>query len=409
MVHKMLAAVDNPPIRLSLWDGREVTSPVDNPIATLQFFDRIAVLKAMFNPELYFGDLYSSGRMDFNGDMTGFFEAIYRGLASSTSRGFIHRLLLWLGRRRITNSHARARDNIHHHYDIGNDFYQLWLDNEAMQYTCAYYPDPNMSLEDAQLAKLHHICRKLQINPGDRIVEAGCGWGGLSLFMAKYYGAKVTAYNISKEQVKYARDKAEREKLSGQVEYVLDDYRNITGMYDVFVSVGMLEHVGKRDFPSMGKVINRCLAEEGRGLIHAIGRNYPRPLNAWIERRIFPGAYPPTLREMMEIFEPFRFSVLDVENLRLHYAKTLKHWMQRFEQNADDIEAQLDKAFVKAWRMYLAGSTAAFRVGELQLFQVVFTRSQNNHLPWSRAHLYSNETDSDHRHQGQWNDTSTAT
>jgi cyclopropane-fatty-acyl-phospholipid synthase len=169
---------------------------------------------------------------------------------------------------------------------------------------------------------------------------------------------------------------------------VLDDYRNITGEYDVFVSVGMLEHVGNRDYPGLGKIIHRCLKPQGRGLIHTIGRNTPGPMNAWVERRIFPGAYPPTIAEMMEIFESGGLSVTDIENLRLHYSKTLEHWLQRFEQDKDQVELMLDKSFVKAWRLYLAGSIAAFNTGNLQLFQVVFSHAENNELPWSRAHVY---------------------
>jgi cyclopropane-fatty-acyl-phospholipid synthase len=212
--------------------------------------------------------------------------------------------------------------------------------------------------------------------------------------MAKHYGVKVKAYNISKEQVAYARQCAEEQGLSDRVEYVLDDYRNINGEFDVFVSVGMLEHVGKLDYPVLGEVIDRCLRPEGRGLIHAIGRIRPGPMNAWIERRIFPGAYPPSLKEMMDIFEPRRLSVLDVENLRLHYAKTLEFWLYRFEKHTDEIRAMMDEEFVKAWRLYLAGSIAAFNAGELQLYQVVFARDINNNLPWSRAHLYNHGSDS---------------
>jgi cyclopropane-fatty-acyl-phospholipid synthase len=178
------------------------------------------------------------------------------------------------------------------------------------------------------------------------------------------------------------------------VEYLLDDYRSISGEFNVFVSVGMLEHVGKNDYPVLGEVIDRCLKPEGRGLIHTIGRIRPGPMNAWIERRIFPGGYAPSLKEMMVIFEPYRFSVLDVENLRLHYAKTLEHWLQRFEQHRDGIKAMMDEEFVKAWRLYLAGSLAAFNASELQLYQVAFARDSNNKLPWSRAHLYNNEQDS---------------
>ncbi len=394
IARKMLEVVGNPPVVLKLWDGLAVSPPVNNPVAALQYINRSAMLKTIINPELYFGDLYSSGQARFEGDLVKFMEIIYSNLEEGGRGGWLKQFVIWLGHRRIANSHDKAKDNIYHHYDIGNEVYQLWLDTEVMQYTCAYFSDPEMTLEQAQVAKLHHVCRKLQLKPGDSVVEAGCGWGGLALFMAKHYDVNVKAYNISKEQVAYAHCRAEKEGLSGKVQYVLDDYRNITGKYDAFVSVGMLEHVGKDDFPTLGKVIDRCLKPEGRGLIHTIGRNRPAPMNAWIERRIFPGAYPPSLKEMMQIFEPNRLSILDVENLRLHYSRTLEHWLERYESNRDKVRSMMDKEFVRAWRLYLAGSIAAFNVGELQLFQVVFSRSSNNELPWSRAHLYPSKINS---------------
>ena len=394
LARTMLDVVGNPECTLRLWDGKDVTPPVDDPVAVILYGNRLAMWKTILNPELHWGDIYCNGQLEFDGDMARFLEIIYSNLRSKGKGGLVRRLIRWLGHRRIANSHARAKENIHHHYDIGNDFYKLWLDTKEMQYTCAYFSDPGMNLEEAQLAKLHHICRKLQLKPGDTVVEAGCGWGGLARFMARHYGVNVKAYNISKQQVSYARQRAEAEGLSGRVEYVLDDYRNISGEYDVFVSVGMLEHVGKRDYPVLGEVIDRCLKAEGRGLVHTIGRVRPGPMNAWIERRIFPGAYPPSLKEMMEIFEPNQISVLDVENLRLHYAKTLEHWLHRFEQHRDEIEVMMDEEFVRAWRLYLAGSIAAFNVGELQLYQVVFARNTCNKLPWSRDHLYRNTSDS---------------
>ena len=399
LARAMLDAVGNPRGNLRLWDGKDVLPAVDDPLAEILYANRLAMWKTIINPELHWGDLYCNGQIEFEGNLARFLEVVYRNLQHNKrdGQGLLRRLFIWLGHRRIANTHARAEENIHHHYDIGNDFYRLWLDTEEMQYTCAYYSDPQMSLEEAQIAKLHHICRKLQLKPGDTVVEAGCGWGGLARFMAGHYGVSVKAYNISKEQVSYARQRAEIEGLSGKVEYILDDYRNISGEYDVFVSVGMLEHVGKRDYVALGKVIDRCLKPDGRGLIHTIGRIRPGPMNAWIERRIFPGAYPPSLREMMEIFEPNMLSVLDVENLRLHYAKTLEHWLDRFEQHKDVIETKMDEEFVRAWRLYLAGSIAAFNVGELQLYQVVFARHSSNSLPWSREHLYRNASDSNVR------------
>ena len=197
------------------------------------------------------------------------------------------------------------------------------------------------------------------------------------------------AYNISHQQVIFAQEKAKQQGLSDQVEYIEDDYRNIDGTYDVFVSVGMLEHVGRGQYDVMGEVIKRCLRGNGFGLVHSIGRNRPGLMNSWIEKRIFPGAYPPSLKEMMDIFEPNGLSVLDVENIRLHYAKTLEHWLARFNQHEETIRDMFDDNFVRAWRLYLAGSIAAFTTGELQLFQVLFSPEMNNELPWSRAHMYT--------------------
>jgi cyclopropane-fatty-acyl-phospholipid synthase len=210
--------------------------------------------------------------------------------------------------------------------------------------------------------------------------------------MAREYGVKVRAFNISAEQVRYARERAAAEGLGRNVEYIEDDYRNISGQCDVFVSVGMLEHVGRDNYRNLGGIIDRCLAPAGRGLIHSIGRDQPCPMNAWIERRVFPGSYPPTLREMMDIFEPWGFSVLDVENLRPHYAKTLEHWLARFEAHRDEVRERFDENFVRAWRLYLAGSMASFTTGWLQLFQVVFTRPDSNKIPWTRDHLYAHRT-----------------
>ena len=388
VARRILAMLGNPDIRFRLWDQTELGHGSGSSAPLLWFRDREALYGVLRNAELQFGDLYSEGRIEIEGDLPVLLEKVYRGIQNQGGPNPLKRWWDSIVRRLKRNDLHRSAENIHHHYDIGNDFYRLWLDPEYMQYTCAYYPDPAMSLDQAQVAKLHHVCRKLQLRPGDTVVEAGCGWGGLARFMAEQYGVQVRAYNISREQVAYASDKARLEGLSGRVEYVLDDYRNITGTYDVFVSVGMLEHVGVEQYAELGGVIRKCLKPSGRGLIHSIGRNRPRPLNAWIQRRIFPGAYPPSLREAAEIFEPSGLSVLDVENLRLHYALTLRDWLQRFSSHEGQVRAMHDDRFVRAWRLYLAGSQAAFSVGELQLFQWVFTHGGNNAIPWSRSHQY---------------------
>ena len=397
LLTRMMRAIGNPPLQVVLWNGQEISNHDGNTLARVHIRDRGALLKLVTDPELYFGELYSAQRIDVQGSLMDFLEAVYRVWPLS-GKGKIGKKLwapFYDARR---NTLAGARRNIHHHYDIGNDFYKLWLD-ERMLYTCAYFTSPNTNLEDAQLAKLDHVCRKLRLQPGEKVLEAGCGWGALALHMAKHYGVKVTAYNISREQIAFARQRAYAEGLDGQVKFVEDDYRNVCGVFDAFVSVGMLEHVGTEHYHELGAVIDRSLKDSGRGLIHTIGLNYPRHMDAWTERHIFPGACPPSLAQMMQIFEPYDFSVLDVENLRLHYAKTLEHWLRRYEDNVDRVTEMFDPEFVRAWRLYLAGSFTAFNTGGMQLFQVSFARASYNQIPWTRQYLY----EPPHRPSGESN------
>lgn len=382
LVSQLARRLDRTRVRLALWDVPAGSLGKESPV-TVRLGDRGALLGLVTNPALNFGDLYSSGRITVHGELLTVLDAAYR---SSQRRSKLSRLLARV--RANTPSLADSRRNIHHHYDIGNEFYALWLDREALQYTCAYYASEAMTLEQAQQAKMHHVCRKLRLQAGERVVEAGSGWGGFAIFMAKHYGVRVRSFNISAQQIAWSREWAKAGKLDGLVEFIEDDYRNISGRYDVFASIGMLEHVGVGNYRALGQLIGRVLSPEGRGLIHTIGRDRPMPLNPWIERRIFPGAYPPTVREMMEIFEPNGLSVLDVENIRLHYARTLEHWLERYEQNIESVGSMFDETFVRAWRLYLAGSMMAFVHGSLQLFQVLFSRSGVNAIPRTRDHVY---------------------
>ena len=333
-----------------------------------------------------FGEAFSAGRLEVRGDLVTCLEAIGRSFRENTvsirrKRG--------RSRSQRPNTLRGSRENIHRHYDIGNDFYKLWLDTQLV-YTCGYFPSPEMSLDEAQVAKMDRVCRKLRLRPGEEVVETGCGWGALALHMARHYGVSVRAFNISREQITHGRWRAEHGGLADRVTFIEDDYRNVTGKCDMFVSVGMLEHVGLEYYQVLGEVIHRTLKpKHGRGLLHFIGRNWSHPLNAWAVKRIFPGAYPPTLAEVMEgIFEPWDLSVLDVENLRLHYARTLAHWRARLEAAEDRVSQMFDERFFRAWRLYLAGSQASFTTGWMQLFQVTFARGCDNEIPWTRAHAY---------------------
>lgn len=368
--------VASAPIRFVLWDGFDLPATAGTPVATVIFKNRRALFSWVWDPDLNLGEAYMFGAVEIRGDLVMMLAEVYRALGNSKPRPW------WLWQR--SNDVRSARENVHRHYDLGNEFYRLWLDRE-MVYTCAYFPTPDCALEEAQIAKMDLVCRKLGLKPGERVVEAGCGWGSLALFMAKHYGVTVRAFNISAEQIAYARDRATRTGLADRVEFVEDDYRNMRGEYDAFVSVGMLEHVGAADYPTFGSVIDRSLTERGRGLLHFIGRDRPGPLNPWIRKRIFPGGYTPALPEMLgSVLEPWNLSVLDVENLRLHYAATLDHWRRRFDAGSAQVAEMFDDTFVRAWRLYLAGSQAAFLTGSMQLFQVVFARGASNAIPWTR-------------------------
>jgi cyclopropane-fatty-acyl-phospholipid synthase len=382
----LLDMLGRPALRCVLWDGSVRIAPGVVPECDLYIRDRGALWRLLGNPEYQFPALYVQGRVEPGDDLGHLLDVVQRARRSLDRNSLGRRLRALLMRPR-PGSVDRARDNIHSHYDLGNDFYRLWLD-EQMLYTCAYFPTPQASLEAAQTAKMDLICRKLDLQPGERVVEAGCGWGAFALHMARHYGVKVRAFNISKSQLQWARERAVAERLDHAVEFVDGDYRKIDGEYDVFVSVGMLEHVGPRHYPELAAVMDRCLPDNGRGLIHTIGTDRPGPLNAWIERHIFPGAYPPSIGQMMPLFGPAGFSILDIENIRLHYALTLDHWHRRFEQAVDQVRERFGSEFVRAWRFYLLSSKTAFEVGHLQLFQVLFSRRGNNAVPWSRANIY---------------------
>ncbi len=382
---RLQRAIEPAAVRLELWDGSSPYSRGQSPIGSLLVHDRATLLGLLVDPDIWFGDAYMTGRLDIRGDLGTVVEALTRiTLGPPTWREHVR------GALERPNSLSSARRNVHHHYDLGNEFYQQWLDQDLV-YTCAYFEDPQMTLEAAQHAKFDLVCRKLRLQPGESVVEAGCGWGTLALHMTRKYGVRVKAFNVSREQLAYARDRARREGLLDCVEFIDDDYRDVRGQYDAFVSVGMLEHVGLHHYESLSAVLRRVVRRDGgRGLLHFIGRDAPRPLNAWTRRRIFPGAYAPTLPEVAtRVLAPAGMSIVDVENLRLHYARTVACWRARFANAEERVRARYGATFQRAWELYLAGSQAAFTTGWMQLFQVVFVPLETAPPYWTRAHMYA--------------------
>jgi cyclopropane-fatty-acyl-phospholipid synthase len=395
-LRRVLQRLGDPAIQIVLWNGDAIATSSQPPAITLRINDRRTLWKLVTDPRFQFGEAYVDRRLDVDGEIFDLLVTVDRALMamgdiSAGTKGFKR----WLHKPHRTTL-SQSRENIHHHYDLGNEFYKLWLD-EQLLYTCAYFAERTMSLEQAQIAKMDHVCRKVWLQPGESVVEAGCGWGALALHMARHYGVRVRAFNTSHEQILFARERCRREGLDARVEFVEDDWRNIGGPCDAFVSVGMLEHVGLSNYGLLGDVVRRCLKPSGRGLIHSIGRNRPHPTDPWIERRIFPGAYPPALSEMTAIFEPNGFAILDTENLRLHYAETLRHWLARFENQRERVMAMFDDRFVRMWRLYLSGSLAAFESGCLQLFQITFAPEGNRAIPRTRLYQFAQGEFADHQ------------
>ena len=385
LLRRGLDALGRPPLTFVLWIGEQVCASDEAPRARVHLRKRAVLRKMLLHPDLVLGEAYTDGSLEVEGDLSEC-AALCFG-ASNGVPAWARALSGALGWRPLHNTRRRGRRNVQLHYDLGNDFYSLWLD-ERMVYSCAYFETPGVSLEQAQLAKLDHVCRKLRLRQGERVVETGCGWGALALHMAERYGVTVRAFNVSAEQVRWAREQAKQRGLSSRVEFVDDDYRSASGSFDAFVSVGMLEHVGPPQYRTLGRVIDRCLAPHGRGLLHFIGHTRRMQTSLWIDRYVFPGGYTPALSEMLPVFEPQKLEVVDLENLRRHYVRTLEHWLERFEKAADRVTKMTDERFVRLWRVYLAGSIAAFRTGSNQLYQVLFARAGGTRLPWTRDDLY---------------------
>ncbi len=288
------------------------------------------------------------------------------------------------------NRSASAKRNVAHHYDIGNDLYRLMLDSEHMQYSCAYWPEEGMTLGQAQHAKLAHIAAKLALAPGQRILDIGCGWGGMAIFLARHADVSVHGITLSEEQLALARERAIEAGVAGRVSFELVDYRDLAQReerFDRIVSVGMFEHVGRPQFETFFRACANLLGDDGVMLLHTIGRmGRPGSTDTFTDKYIFPGGYIPALSETLAASEPSRLIVTDIETLRLHYARTLREWYARCQTHRDEIVAMFDERFFRMWTFYLSGATAAFESGGMCNYQIQFARSRQA-LPLTRGYM----------------------
>ena len=288
------------------------------------------------------------------------------------------------------NRAARSKRNVSHHYDIGNDLYRLMLDSEHMQYSCAYWPRPDMTLAQAQQAKLAHIAGKLALAPGQRVLDIGCGWGGMAIFLAQHADVTVHGITLSEEQIALAKERAQQAGVADRVTFELVDYREVAQRperFDRIVSVGMFEHVGRPQFATFFRACANMLTNDGVMLLHTIGRmGGPGTTDAFTTKYIFPGGYIPALSETVAASEKYRLIATDVETLRLHYARTLREWYKRCLDHRDEIVALFDERFFRMWTFYLAGATAAFESGGMCNYQIQYARSRDA-LPLTRGYM----------------------
>jgi cyclopropane-fatty-acyl-phospholipid synthase len=289
------------------------------------------------------------------------------------------------------NNAARSRRNVAHHYDLNGRLYSLFLDRDR-QYSCAYFPHGDETLEEAQAAKKRHIAAKLKLDrPGLTVLDIGCGWGGMALTLARDYGAYVTGITLSEEQLHEARARAAAEGLEDRVTFELMDYRAVDETFDRIVSVGMFEHVGVPNYQAYFNTIKKCLAPDGVAILHSIGRFAGAAItNPWIQKYIFPGGYSPALSEVTPAIEKSGLLMTDIEILRLHYAKTLVHWRRRFAANRDAIAALYDERFCRMFEFYLSASELTFRINDHMNFQIQMTHSREA-LPLTRDYIFDAE------------------
>ena len=346
----------------------------------------------LFDPELKLGETYMDGTFLVERGSIADVIALLLTQERLAGKGWaLPRVLRYLFRRlQQFNRRSRSRQNVAHHYDLDGRLYSLFLDGDQ-QYSCAYFESPDQSLDDAQLAKKRHLAAKLRIKPGAKVLDIGCGWGGLALYLAEIAGAQVTGITLSQEQFQHAKNRALERGRAQQAKFQLLDYRDVGGRFDRIVSVGMFEHVGVGFYDRFFEKCGELLADDGIVLLHAIGRCSPPGItNPWIAKYIFPGGYIPALSEVLPAIERAGFLVTDIEILQLHYAETLRAWRERFLAHRDEVVRIYDQRFVRVWEFYLACSEMAFRKGDMIVFQIQMAR-QKGLTPATRDYIAREE------------------
>ena len=383
------------PFRVILSNDAVVQAREGSPAFTLRFRTRAAERRVVLLGYIGLLESYFDGGIDIDGNLALAFRAGYEGGFDQGQTLLVRLRSLWFEHRYSNRSQSQAKVNARFHYGLGQEFYRLWLDHPSMTYTCAYWKEGTKTLEEAQRNKMDHVCRKVQLKAGDTFVDIGSGWGGLLFHAWENYGALGTGINTTTEQVKETQAEIERRGLAGKIGQIECDFRQIPGQYDKLLSIGTLEHAGRDQLPSVVRAHANALKPGGLGVIHFIGHVGERDTEFYIRRHIFPGGWIPSLSTALDWMERCGLEVLDVENLRRHYALTLDVWAERFDRHWEAIHSldpeRFNERFRRNWRTYLWSCAEAFRTStpQLDLFQVTVSKhSVGRNYPMSRSFLY---------------------
>ncbi|HEY8890636.1 MAG TPA: cyclopropane-fatty-acyl-phospholipid synthase family protein [Clostridium sp.] len=337
----------------------------------------------MNNPSVAFGEGYMTKKIDIEGSIQTVIESLYNNKESFLKKSAIYQKLI----KKIKSSIKRSKDNIEFHYDIGNDFYKLWLD-DGMNYSCGYFNNDLDSLNEAQINKINHILKKLNLEEGQSLLDIGCGWGELIIRAARQYKVRAIGITLSSEQFQSVNERIKAEGLENLVEVRLQDYREIRDVsFNRIVSIGMLEHVGEENLSEYFSIVKNLLKDKGLSLLHCITGVNEGGNNTWIDKYIFPGGHVPGIKNIITDIAEQNFELIDLESLRRHYGKTLEHWAENFEEALPIIEKSKDETFIRMWRLYLNSCAASFNCGNINLHQILFAKGVNNDLPLTRDYM----------------------
>lgn len=372
------------PCEVKFWDGEVVNYGTGEARFRISFNEPIDKKDILNDLSIAFGEGYMHKKIDIEGSVQKVIESLYKRQDSA-----FHQKSTYLKLARIiTNNIHRSKENIQYHYDIGNDFYHLWLD-DTMTYSCAYFKSPDDSLSQAQHNKVDHILRKLNLKPGQSLLDIGCGWGELILRAAKDYQVKALGITLSSEQHTHVLKRIQDEGLQDLADVQLVDYRELKDRtFDRVVSVGMIEHVGKEYLKEYFSTVKSLLNQGGVSLLHCITGYREEGTNSWINKYIFPGGYIPAVQELVNQMAANSFYIIDVESLREHYTRTLEYWSQNFEKALPLIRKMKNESFIRMWRLYLNACAASFHCGNIDLHQFLFTKGVNNDWPMTREFMY---------------------